>query len=246
MSPAEISADLDAELFGSHLAALRSREREQVIYQCRHRRADGSEYPVEVRLSFSPQETPPVFMAIAADISDRMVAESQLKRMAQQDPLTGLANRRALHERIALAIQQAQPRGTRLALLYLDLDRFKQVNDSLGHEAGDQVLRAAGQRLQAAVRATDMVARLGGDEFAVLAAERHGAEGAAQVAQKVLASFGDGLRAEGGAHGITPSIGIAVYPEHGLDAETLLRNADAAMYQAKQAGRACYRIFGPS
>jgi len=242
MTLLEISEALEADDFNAHLAGLRSGEREQVIYQCRHRRMDGSDYPVEVRLSYSREENPPVFMAIAADISDRVIAEDQLRRMAHHDALTGLPNRRAFHDRIRRAIESAATRKGHAALLYLDLDRFKQINDSLGHEAGDQVLRTAAERLQSAVRTNDTVSRLGGDEFAVLAEIRVPGD-AERIAQKVLDAFAGAMELHGKPFNITPSVGIAIYPEHGADIESLLRNADAAMYQAKQAGRACYRIF---
>lgn len=245
MTSLDISEGLEAETFSGYLAALRAGTREQVIYQCRHRHADGSDYPVEVRLSYSHQENPPVFMAIASDISDRIMAEDQLRRLAHQDALTGLPNRRVLHDRIRLAIRNAMLRGRPFALLYLDLDHFKQINDSFGHEVGDQVLRMTAERLQAALRVSDMVARLGGDEFAVLAAEVRGAEDAGPIAQKLLDVFATPLEWQGRQHAVTPSVGIAIYPDHAADAESLLRCADAAMYQAKQAGRACFRLYSP-
>ena len=243
MTPLSISAELDAETFRGFVATLRGGDRDPQVYRCRHRRANGSDYPVEVRLSYSPDEEPPVFMAIAADISERIAAEDKLKHLAHHDPLTGLANRAVLYDRLRQALLAAGRSNRQVAVFFVDLDRFKQINDSLGHEVGDLVLQSAAERLSACVRGSDTVARFGGDEFVVVASDLRSDEDAEQLARKLLDAFRDRLDIPGHEAVITPSIGVALYPEDDSDAEGLLRHADSAMYQAKQAGRNCYRLF---
>jgi diguanylate cyclase (GGDEF)-like protein/PAS domain S-box-containing protein len=243
MTLPEIGVDVEAAQFGELLDELRSGAREQVVYQNRHRRSDGSLYPVEVRLSYSREEQPPVFMAIATDISDRVQAENQLRDQAQRDALTGLPNRRVLLARMGDFLRVATERGHQAAVLFVDLDHFKPINDARGHAAGDQVLRTAAQRLAAAVRGSDLVVRLGGDEFAVLAGDLHSVTDADRVADKLLRAFAEPADCDGQPQPISASIGVALFPQHGTDGDVLLRHADQAMYQAKQAGRGCYRIY---
>jgi diguanylate cyclase (GGDEF)-like protein/PAS domain S-box-containing protein len=243
MSPLSISEGLDAETFQNYLARLRDGEQEHLVYRCLHKRRDGSTYPVEVRLNYSSDEEPPVFMAIAVDISERLVAEEKLQHLAHHDPLTGLPNRAMLFDRIEQA-RLAGQRGTRLVgVLFLDLDRFKQVNDLHGHEVGDRVLKAVAERLTASVRPSDTVARLAGDEFVVVASGLRSAEDAAFLAQKLLDRFAEPLDIPGLDLVVRLSIGITLYPLDDSDVEGLLRHADSAMYEAKQAGRGCYRQF---
>src|SRR3546814_7373212 len=146
----------------------------------RHRRADIGIYPVEVRLSFSRDEVPPVFMAIATDISELLAGEAKLEQMAHYDALTGLPNRVMLQDRLQQA-WLAQQRGSRLlGVLFLDLDRFKEINDHYGHEVGDLVLKATAERLKLVMRESDTVARLAGDEFVILAPGLRTVDDAAQ------------------------------------------------------------------
>ena len=243
MSPLDISTSLDSETFQNYLNRLRGGEQEHLVYRCAHRRQDGSTYPVEVRLNFSREEEPPVFMAIAVDISERVVAEEKLQHLAHHDSLTGLPNRVMLYDRMEQARLAAQ-RSTRLmGVFFLDLDRFKQINDLHGHEVGDLVLKAVAERLKVAVRPTDTVARLAGDEFVVLAPGMRTPEDATFLAQKLLDRFAQPLDIPGIEIVSRPSIGITIYPLDESDVEGLLRHADSAMYEAKQAGRGCYRMF---
>lgn len=169
--------------------------------------------------------------------------EQRLEEIANQDPLTGTANRRLLEERTAQARAAADQRGVSIALLLIDLDRFKPVNDRHGHAVGDEVLRGVAERIRAEIRGSDTVARIGGDEFVVLLERVRSAEDAGRVAAKLIASLTAPFRIEGLHIQIGASIGIALYPEHSSDTQTLRQYADIAMYQAKQAGGNRYQLF---
>ena len=163
--------------------------------------------------------------------------------MAHHDMLTGLSNRVSLKDRLEHALALARRESSRVALLFIDLDRFKSINDTLGHHVGDELLIAVSQRLRQCVRESDLVARLGGDEFVVMLPGLDQSAAAASVAEKIVASIGEPYLI--GAHTLytTPSVGIAIYPEDGADGESLMRNADAAMYHAKSAGRNNFQFF---
>jgi diguanylate cyclase (GGDEF)-like protein len=167
----------------------------------------------------------------------------EILRLATLDTLTGLPNRSTLTERIERAINGSRRQHAPFAILFMDLDGFKTINDSLGHSAGDAVLSAFAQRLQQCVRAADTVARLGGDEFVVLAENLGSREAAAALAEAVLERMRRGMWADSQPLQVMPSIGIALYPHDGDTVETLLKHADAAMYEAKRAGRSTYRFF---
>jgi diguanylate cyclase (GGDEF)-like protein len=167
----------------------------------------------------------------------RRHAERRLRHLATHDSLTGLPNRLLLQERAEHELQRACADGHGFALLLIDLDRFKQINDSFGHASGDEVLRAVAQRLMQTLGASGTVVRMGGDEFAVLLPQVDRAEAALDAARQICETMGDKIIAGGTVLHVTPSIGIALHPEHGADLSTLLRHADAAMYDAK--GRGC-------
>ncbi len=243
MTPLDISDDLTEEVFNSYIVRLRRGDQDHLIYRCRHKRANGESYPVEVRLNFSREEEPPVFMAIAVDISDRLAAEERLNQLAHYDALTGLPNRITLYDRLQQAMLAAQRDPRVLGVFFLDLDRFKAINDEHGHEMGDQVLKTAAERMQSTVRPTDTVARLAGDEFVIIAPGLRSADDARFLAQKLLARFEQPLDLPGLSLTTRASIGITLYPHDDSDIEGLLRHADSAMYDAKQAGRGCYRMF---
>jgi diguanylate cyclase len=169
--------------------------------------------------------------------------DGQLLRMATVDSLTDLPNRKTFTESVERAIESARRGRSQLAVIFMDIDDFKQVNDSLGHSAGDVVLKAFARRLQDCVRNSDTVSRLGGDEFVILVENLTSIRSAEEVAAKVLSRMREPLSADGMRMQITPSIGIALYPSDGASSETLLRNADTAMYSAKRAGRNTYRFF---
>jgi diguanylate cyclase (GGDEF)-like protein/PAS domain S-box-containing protein len=177
------------------------------------------------------------------DITERKQLEQKLADMATHDPLTGLPNRLLLSDRLTVGLAQAQRNDTRLAVMMLDLDRFKTVNDTFGHLVGDELLKAAGERLMGIVRKSDTVARMGGDEFVVLLLQIAKTEDAVKVAQKILVAFRKPFALNPYRVRTTTSIGIAIYPEDGEDVETLFKNADTAMYWAKEQGRDNYELY---
>jgi diguanylate cyclase (GGDEF)-like protein len=172
-------------------------------------------------------------------------ATAQISYMAEHDFLTGLPNRSLLTDRLAQSIALAKRRGKRVALMYLDLDHFKHINDSLGHAVGDQLLQSAAKRLQACVRDSDTVSRQGGDEFVVLLTEVEAVRDAALAAEKLIAAMAAPHLIGGHRLDVTLSIGISLYPDDGKNVETVLRNADTAMYHAKRSGRNNYQAFTP-
>ncbi|MBK5255274.1 MAG: EAL domain-containing protein, partial [Vicinamibacteria bacterium] len=179
-----------------------------------------------------------------AEAIDRQRKEDQIEHLAFHDGLTGLPNRLLFEDRLTKAIAQAERRKAPLSILFMDLDRFKVINDSLGHPTGDEVLRVVGNRFAAGLRDGDSLARRGGDEFLVLLPDTR-PEGAALVAQKLIENVRTPIRCGGHDLTLSTSCGIAVFPENGPDAETLLKSADIAMYRAKEGGRDAYRLFNP-
>ena len=177
------------------------------------------------------------------DLTERREAEEKIRLMAYSDHLTGLPNRASLKLRLGQLLAQASQTGERVAVLFLDLDRFKQINDTLGHTAGDRFLQAVSGRLEACLRRIDTVARQGGDEFVILLPGFQGTEAVNRVAEKLLAALAEPLALQGRILHSSGSIGIALYPEDGRDVDTLLKHADVAMYRAKDAGRNTYCCF---
>ena len=209
-----------------------------------NRRKDGTVYPGWLSISALRDRSGAVtnYVGIATDISKHKEDEAHIRVLADFDPLTGLPNRRLLQDRIDTALSHAQRQGEPLALMFLDLDRFKNVNDSLGHHVGDALLIQVAQRLKAVLREQDTVCRVGGDEFVLLCTATD-ADGAAHVAKKLLKSSTQRHQIDQQELAITFSIGIALYPTDGNTFEALSMSADAAMYRAKQAGRNTFRFF---
>jgi diguanylate cyclase (GGDEF)-like protein len=182
---------------------------------------------------------------LEAEIAERRIANQRVVHMAHHDALTGLPNRALLTDRVEQAIAHAARNGGKVALLFLDIDRFKNVNDSLGHGTGDHLLQAVATRLKACLRTEDTAARLGGDEFIISLPGMGDGTEAARVASRILATLAQPLEVDGQRLPATVSIGISLYPEDGDSAQTLLRNADTAMYHAKESGRGNYQFFSP-
>jgi diguanylate cyclase (GGDEF)-like protein/PAS domain S-box-containing protein len=206
-------------------------------------RHDGATFPLEISLTAVDGGG---MVCVVRDITERTYAEEQIKHLAYHDALTTLPNRLLFKDRVTVSISHAQRHNMRVAVLFLDLDRFKVINDSLGHSIGDQLLQAVAARVQSCVRDSDTVARLGGDEFTLLLPDLALAEDAAVVAQKILEAVRYPFHIEGREFYITTSIGISIYPEDGPDAETLIKSADTSMYQAKEQGRDNYQLFNAS
>ncbi len=194
---------------------------------------------------FKPQDSKllDAIVAVGSGALENARLADQMKHQVFHDALTGLPNQLLFEERVNLALAQQRGAGHKLAVLFLDLDRFKRVNDSLGHPAGNELLRQVARRLAAVVRSTDTVARMGGDEFTVLLADIRAGGEAALVAEKILIAFRHPFVLDGQELFVTPSIGVAVGPDDGIRPSTLLKNADSAMYRAKDRGRNCYEIY---
>jgi diguanylate cyclase (GGDEF)-like protein/PAS domain S-box-containing protein len=210
------------------------------------RRKDGGEFLSWIELSevtdANQQRTH--FVAVVNDITQKKRAEQELRYLANYDTLTGLPNRTLLSERLSRAIIRARRQESRVAVLFIDLDHFKDINDSLGHAAGDRLLKAAAARLQAAVGPTDTVARLGGDEFTIIVEDLDSIDSAGRLARELLAAFSLPLEVDERHNvSITPSIGISLYPDHAMVPTDLLKYADTAMYQAKSVGRNTFEVY---
>ena len=210
-----------------------------------NRRKTGETYPEWLTINTVRDESGKIanYVAVFTDISQMKRSEAELNHLAHHDPLTELPNRLLLDARLEYAIQHAQRKGTSLSVLFLDLDRFKTVNDSLGHPAGDQLLRSVAALLSACVRGEDTVARLGGDEFVIVLEGVGDASDASEMAKKILNALSQRYDLNGQDVFIGASIGISTYPADGRDGTTLLKNADAAMYRAKEEGRNTFRFY---
>ena len=209
------------------------------------RRRNGEIYPAWMNIVAVTDDRGVVtqYISVFSDITERKEAEARIRHQASYDALTGLPNRDLFLDRANHALRTAGREGTELALLFIDLDRFKEVNDTLGHLLGDELLKQVAERLQGCMREVDTVSRFGGDEFVILLEDVGSAENSATVASKVLQAVEKPLLIGGNEVQVGASIGITHYPEDAGDAVTLLRNADMAMYRAKEAGRNNYQFY---
>ena len=223
---------------------MKGRERHATL---RHRnyRKDGSVIWVEWHNSALRDETGRVIsiLSLAQDVSSRIQAEERLQYMATHDGLTGLPNSVLLNDRLAAALSRAHRARRRVGVMFLDLDHFKDVNDSLGHRVGDLLLKELSRRIRAALRQSDVLARISGDEFVVVLEDLADESAPERVARMILDEVRRPFQVEGNEIHVSGSLGLAVHPDDGADAETLLKNADAAMYHAKELGRNGFRTF---
>ena len=248
------------ELLGQRPSILSSGRHDQAFYRqmWRHlnkygnwkgevwdRRKDGQLIPTLVSLSAVVDEAGQVshYVAVFSDITLIKEKEQRLEQLAHFDQLTGLANRMLFHDRLRAALRRAHRHDQYCAVLYIDLDGFKQVNDKLGHEVGDEVLIKVARKLTHVIREDDTAARLGGDEFAIIFNELRACKEAEVLAARLLEQLSFDVNAEEEALPISASIGIALYPDHGDSVERLLRCADLAMYYCKHHGKKSYRCF---
>jgi diguanylate cyclase (GGDEF)-like protein/PAS domain S-box-containing protein len=204
---------------------------------------DGHRIPVELVGKEMPYKGRHLRMTVVRDISDRKSAEERIQFLAHHDTLTGLPNRVMLMDRLEVMLASARRRSAPIGILFIDLDHFKTVNDSLGHAAGDALLKIVAKRIEASLREVDVVSRLGGDEFLVALPDVEGESGAAQVAEKLLVAVSEPVSLDGRTLSVSPSIGISVFPRDGITADALIKNADAAMYLAKERGRSNFQFF---
>ncbi|MEE9200774.1 MAG: diguanylate cyclase, partial [Candidatus Brocadiales bacterium] len=209
-------------------------------------RKDGTEFPIELSLSGTKIKGKWNAIGIIRDITGRKQAEDTIRHMAYHDVLTRLPNRMLFVDHLTLELAHARRDKRLLSVMFLDLDEFKVVNDTLGHTMGDRLLKDIGGRLVNCIRESDTVARMGGDEFTLLLPRISHVENVVNIAGKVLGEVKQPVILDGNRLNITTSIGIALYPADGEDAETLLKNADAAMYKAKEQGRNNFQFFSPS
>jgi len=209
------------------------------------RRKDGSEYPKWVHIDTIRDGDGNIshYVAVFSDISERKASEERIRYLAQHDALTGLPNRFTLAVHLEHALARAERSGEQIGLMFIDLDNFKTINDTLGHHIGDLVLCEAARRISGAVRKSDIVARIGGDEFVVVLESARLPADAGTVAQKIIDRLSEPIPVDGNDLHTTPSIGIGIYPDDGNSIDILMKNADVAMYHAKSAGRNNFQFY---
>ena len=209
------------------------------------RRKNGEVYPKSLTISVVRDENGAIthYIGTQHDITERKLAEERIKELAFFDPLTGLPNRVTLHEKLSQVLKLAARSNDQFAVMLIDLDNFKTINDTLGHQAGDDLLVQVAERLSVAVRQSDLVARLGGDEFVIVLPDIDGPTAAAHVAEKILVAVSAPYFVAEKALRTSPSIGICLYPDDATDSEDLIKKADVAMYHAKSSGRRNYQFF---
>jgi len=212
------------------------------IFETSHTAKNGRTIPVEVCSSLVTYRGKRAILSIARNITERKQMEEQIRHMANHDPLTALPTLRLANDRLDMAISEATRNNTMVAVLFLDLDDFKEVNDTFGHSAGDSVLKQVALRMLDCVRKADTVARIGGDEFLVIASGIHAPKDAALVAEKIIRVVPQPIMIDTKQIVVGVSIGIALFPDHSEDKEQLLELADEAMYMIKKSGKNGYRF----
>ena len=237
----------DVETARRNLRALRDADSAVLSYELRLRHASGEWRWIEgtyKNLLFNPSVR--AIVVNYRDVTERKLSEEALQHLAYRDTLTDLPNRFLFHDRLEHAIEQARRRNAGVAVMYVDLDRFKVVNDTLGHTIGDRLLQVVSRRLRDVLRPDDTIARLGGDEFAVIIPEITRAEDAGIVGRKLIGALREPIVVEGHELHVTASAGISLFPSDGTDVETLLKHADAALYRSKDTGRNTVQLFASS
>lgn len=243
---AELSEELGAHIEpGFEVFVSAARREMEDGHEWTYIRKDGSRFLVQLTVTAlrNPQHEITGFLAVAYDITERKRAENYIKQLAHFDYLTNLPNRTLLQDRLNVALLRSKRHGERIGLMMIDLDHFKRINDSLGHQAGDEVLQEVAKRIKSTVRESDTVARMGGDEFVVLVPDLTDIAALHRIASDIVNKVSQPIKfAKFDLH-VSPSIGVAISPDDGNDAHILLKNADTAMYVAKNSGRSNYQLF---
>ncbi|WP_135077735.1 EAL domain-containing protein [Terasakiella sp. SH-1] len=213
-----------------------------------NRRKNGEVYPEWLTITAIKNDAGDIFQyaGIFCDITERKNQEKQIQRLAYFDELTKLPNRRLFSDRLNMAVERAKRHDSKLSIMFVDLDHFKKINDTLGHNTGDAILEEAAERLKKCTRGEDTVARMGGDEFILLFPEIDSVDEVIKVAQRIIDAFSKPFTVQEHTLFVTASLGMSVFPEDGEDVETIIKHADAAMYRSKAEGRSTFNLFNPS
>jgi len=241
MSLSDIDVDLPIKKLKTLLSAITSGV--PVALESRHRRKDGAVFPIEMRIGPIEINGRQHLLSLVRDVTERKELQDHIRHLAYHDPLTNLPNRAMFNRQLSHALIQARRYFKGLAVLFIDLDRFKNINDTLGHDAGDRLLQEMARRLKSALRSGDLVARLGGDEFVILLEEITELGQVSQVARQILTALVKEYPLEGQLIHITASIGISLYPDDGRDEFSLMKHADVAMYRAKEGGKNNFQFY---
>ncbi len=243
LSIANINPGFDKERWQAHWHEIRTRG--SISLETQHQRRDGSIFPVEVSANYFEYEGHGYNLALVRDITLRKEQERHIEYLAYHDALTGLPNRLMVMSRLEQALATSDRHKRSLAVLFIDLDRFKTINDTLGHPAGDLLLKQVGERLRQVIRRDDTVGRLGGDEFLITLSDLADPQNSLQVIEKIFAVLEKPFKVAGHELHVTTSLGVSLYPRDSDAAETLVRYADNALYLAKEEGRNTFRFFSP-
>jgi len=243
----DLAPSMDPDKLTQMCESLTNKLRPMVSFETIFERKDGSSYSVECKLQLVELHADQYEILLwVQDITERKQMENTIRQMAYYDSLTGLPNRNLLNDRLAVALANSSRNNQKVAILFLDLDHFKTINDSLGHEAGDQLLQQVAQRIKGILRKQDTVGRMGGDEFIVLIPELMETDHTARLAQKILDSLAPAFKIGDNELYIGASIGISIFPDDGMEIRTLLKNSDLAMYRAKEKGRNTFQLYTPA
>ena len=243
----ELAPSLDSQKLSRMCDSLINKIRPMVSFETTFNRKDGSSYPAECKLQLvEPTGSDSEILLWVQDLTERKQMENTIRQMAYYDSLTGLPNRNLLNDRLAVALANSSRNNHKVAILFLDLDHFKTINDSLGHETGDQLLQQVSLRIKGVLRKQDTIARMGGDEFIILIPGLTDTDHTARLAEKILDAITPVFKIGDNELYIGCSIGISIFPDDGTEIKTLLKNSDLAMYRAKEKGRNTFQLYTPS